>query len=314
MGSVKSPLDVATSLVASATARRSDPRPVWGIPWGFPGLDYLTGGIHPGEMTVLMARPGVGKTTIMEQVTSSVCAYLASDLGQREHPGAVVRLVLCESSAEQFQQRMTCHLARVSARRVRDGSLSDEGWQRYVEASRTVARLPIEYLDSPLSLEDTTRFLRGQDKPCVWWAVDYLQIHPITPGRPNDGSTQATTLASGHFREVAKTLAPGLMLSQMSREVDKREDRRPTLQDLRGSGAIEQDARVVLGLYREDIYLKIAEEHRATEKPAELLLLKQNEGDSNVTIWMRWHPDRAIFEDVSRFAEGEALYDLRPTA
>ena len=96
---------VSRELIKHARARAADPRSIWGIPWGFSGLDALTGGIHLEEMTVTMARPGVGKTQFMGQIGLNVAEYLLTPEGKRLYPDQVVKLVLCEMSARSFQQR-----------------------------------------------------------------------------------------------------------------------------------------------------------------------------------------------------------------
>ena len=135
----------------------ADPRAVWGIPWGFPGLDLLTGGIHEGEVTILAARPRVGKTTLMAQIADSICTYLAGEEGQAKYPKHVIKLVMCESSAEVFQQRMLCYRARVSIRKVREGHLTADQFDRYKQAAREFCTLPIEYLDDARSLDQIER-------------------------------------------------------------------------------------------------------------------------------------------------------------
>jgi replicative DNA helicase len=302
----KTSRDVARSLYKLADARRKDPRAVWGIPWGFPGLDKLTGGIQREEMSLLMARPGVGKTTFMEQVTLSVCRWRDTDDGQawmsRYGPEGIIRLVLCEMTAENFQNRLTCKMARVPLKRLREGTLTNKQWEQWVAASAGVAALPIEYLDNTTGLDMTSRFIAGEAAkdapPTLWWALDYLQIHP-TGQRGQVGDTAAINLISTTLRDLAKQVAPGLVLSQMTREADKREDKRPQMADLRGSGQLEADAAVIMGLYNERIYIKVAEEDRNKSGPAECLLIKQRNGPAPRTIDLIWHPSRPEFEDVS---------------
>ena len=128
---------VSRDLVKRARERAADPRKIWGIPWGFAGLDGLTGGIHSEEMTVLMARPGVGKTQFMGQTALQVAEYLMTPEGKRLHPNEVVKLVLCEMSAASFQQRIVCYKANVGQRKVREGTLSRESLARYEEAAES---------------------------------------------------------------------------------------------------------------------------------------------------------------------------------
>lgn len=293
----KTAAQVALDLVAKAKARRADPRAIWGIPWPFKGLNTLTGGIHSGELTICAARPSVGKTTIMVQCTDTVAEYLRSPEGQEKYKGHRIKLVLCESSAEVFQRRWACLMAGVSQRGIQNGTAREEQWERFLDAMRVIARMPVDYLDNAQSLDEVTSFIeRG---PTIWWALDYIQKCPLYPGRPNDGAVGAINLLSGALTEVARQVAPGLVLAHTPREVDKREDRRPRMGDLKGGSALEGDARVVLGLYREDIYAKIPDAEVNLPRPAELLLLKQNEGDSNRTIELLFQPKKGRFEDIS---------------
>ena len=292
---------VSRDLAKRIRERRADPRKVWGIPWGFPGLDDLTGGIHPEEMTVLMARPGVGKTQFMGQVAMNVADYLTTADGKQRHPKQCVKLVLCEMSAESFQQRLVCQRAGVSMRRVREGRLTDEQLARYDAAAEAVARLPIYYLDEPSSLENTLKFLREDPKP-AWFAVDYLGIHPAGPGRGNESQYARVSSLSSGFRDFCKRYAPGLILSQMNRDCEKREDTRPKLSDLRDSGSVEQDAWNVMGLWREDLFLRVADEDRNRPKPASLLVLKQRQGPTG-TVELLWTPTKMSFVDITKVVE-----------
>ena len=119
-----------------------------------------------------------------------------------------------------------------------------------------IEQMPIEYADGDtiLSLDDLVRFLKSGSR-AVWWGLDYLQKVPH-----EQGDYQAITQVSSQLMQVSRDYAPGMVLSQLTREVDKCDDKRPQMQDLRGSGQIEADARVVLGLYRERIYLRMPEE------------------------------------------------------
>lgn len=290
--------DVGVKLYRRMQERVADPRLIWGIPWGFAGLDQMTGGIQREEMSIVMARPGVGKSFFMGQVGLNVARWLLTDEGRKRFPDHVVRLVLCEMSAESFQDRMVCGLAKLQARRVRAGRLNAQQQQQYVDAVSTIAKLPIEYLDAPTGFEATERFIT-EGSPCAWWGVDYIGIHP---SRELDPYRRVTALAQG-FRRLAREVAPGLVLSQMSRACEKREDKRPMLSDLRESGALEQEASgVVGGLYREDIYVKVPDEDRLLPRPAELLVLKQRNGPIGTVplIWVPAMPgwvDEAQLED-----------------
>lgn len=304
-GKPKHVREVGKTLAERARERKADPRAVWGLPWPFEGLNTLTGGIHKGELTVCAARPSVGKTTIMVQCADAVNGYLQTDRGLLEYGlDAGIKLVLCESSAEVFLRRWACLRSGVSQKRIQNGRASDEELERFIAELRTLGKLPIEILDNAQTLDEVTSFLsKGKT---AWWALDYIQKCPLSPGRPNDGSVGPITLLSGALTEVARQVAPGLVLAHTPRDVDKRDDRRPRMGDLKGGSALEGDARVVLGLYREDIYRKLSDAEVNLPREAELLLLKQNEGESNRTIPLMFYPKQGRFVDQSHlFVEEE---------
>lgn len=299
------------------SARVKDPRHVWGVPWSFPGLDNLTGGIHTGEMSLLMARPGVGKSLFAGQVALSAAQWLKEGEGAERLPNHVVRIVLCEMTQEAFQDRMVCALAGVNQRRVRSGFLSPEQQQRYRDALRTVASLPIEYLDNTSGLNETTRFLKGKsDSKTAWWLLDYIGNHPAGNERIDSEDYRRVSYVSAGLREFSKSSAPGLVVVQMNRSVESsmRKDKRPMLSDLRDSGKLEQDASgVVMGLYRPDIYLEVPQEERKRPKQAQLIVLKQRNGPVG-TVDLMWLPERPGFADISEFVDELEAESEQPAA
>jgi replicative DNA helicase len=303
---------VSRDLAKRVRERMADPRKVWGIPWGLAGLDNLTGGIHEEEMTVMMARPGCGKTAFLGQTALGVAQYLITDDGRQRYPRKVVKLVLCEMSAQSFQQRLICQKAGVSMRRVREGRLTQTQLALYDEAAEDIAKLPIMYLDNPTSLESTAKWLREDPKP-AWWAVDYIGIHPLGPSVGNESAWARVSKLSAGFRWLCKEVAPGLILAQMNRECEKREDTRPKLSDLRDSGSLEQDAWNVMGLWREDVFARVADEDRNRPKPASLFMLKQRNGPTG-TVELLWTPNRMTFVDITKVVEEAEDDGLRPSA
>jgi replicative DNA helicase len=302
---------VSHDLVTQARARAKDPKKIWGIPWGFSGVDALTGGIQREEMTVLFARTSVGKTQLLGQVSLNVADWLQTAEGKRQYPDHVVKLVLCEGSAMTFQQRIVCNKARVSSRKVREGSLSAAGLRAYEEAAEEIADLPIEYLDHPSSLEETIRWL-SSGKKAAWFAVDYIGIHPVGSVQTNQWA--AVTALSKGFREFCKRVAPGLILAQMNRDFSKRQDPRPQLTDLRDAGSLEQDAWNVFGLHREDALYAVNTEDINRPKDATLFVLKQRNGPTG-PVEMKWIPLAGAFVDVSDLANKLEEDDgVRPAA
>lgn len=292
----KTSADVSNNLKDHALSRLENPATMWGVaPWGLPGLDAMTGGIQREDLTILMARPAMGKSAFLTKILASVASYFR-DQGN----GMVARVVSCEMSAEQLQQRMVCLEARVSARRVQEGALTLEEFARYEDACNTIAALPIEYEDEPTSLKASVEWLT-KDKKCGWFGVDYLQIHPLGRDEKTDSNYLNASNISTAFRLVARNHCPGLLLSQMSRKCEERQDKRPQLADLRDSGQIEQDGALILGLYRDDVYTKTGDDEPSRAKPAELLVRKHRKGPVG-TVELLWQPANMDFVDVSALA------------
>ena len=306
----KTSRQVAKTNYDMAVARMADPKEVWGIPWGFDGLNKLTGGIQREEMAVLEARPKVGKTTILEQVAEAVCGWRDTPDGleymEQYAKDGVIRIVSVEMTAENLLQRITTKMAKVNPRRVREGTMTEAQFARYKAAAQLVQKLPIEIEDGPnFSIARTEKFLAGQEhsdsRPTLWWALDYVQIHP-TGLRYSQGTTADISAVTQALRDIAKSVAPGLVMSQMNRDADKREDRRPTVSDLKGSGTLEEAASLIMGIYREDVYRKLPDEERDAVQPAELIVLRQRNGPPG-TVKLRWYPVKQWFEDVSNIAD-----------
>lgn len=297
----KSSNDVAERLLAKARERMENPGKIWGIPWCFSQLNRYTGGIQKGEMTILAARPSVGKTTILVQQVNAVSDFLGTEAGIEMFGGkGVIKLALLESSAEVFQRRWATIRSGVSQRRILEGTITPRQYERYRRALNEIAQMPIVYRDRFTCLGDVIEFLTT-GPTMVWWGMDYLQKVP------SDASYGAITRISQELTRVALEVAPGLVLSQLTREVDKREDRRPQMSDLRGSGQIEADARVILGLFRESVYKRIPPEEADNAQPAELGLLKNNEGESGHTIGLSFWPKQQYYQE-----EQSVTLDLTP--
>lgn len=293
---------VSAQLKEDARARAQDQRLVWGIPWGFNGLDQLTGGIHQGQLSLIAARPGVGKSFFVGQVAVHVAEYLNTPDGRSRYPNQVVKLVLCEMDEGSFQQRLICQRAKVNMKRVKAGRMTPEQHARFDRAADEIAALPIRYLDSPVSLDGTRKWLE-QGPKCAWWCVDYVGIHPAGGGIDEGNPYRKVSFLSGGFRDIARYVAPGLLVCQLSRKAEAREDKRPQLADLRDSGNLEQDASgIVMAIYRPDIYLKTADVDRDMPKDAELLVLKARNSEIG-TVNMFWSPTLPGFVDNSALSD-----------
>lgn len=243
-----------------------DKKYVTGVPTGFPGLDEITSGFQNSELIVLASRPSMGKTAL----ALNIAEYIGL------HEKLPVAVFSIETSADQLVQRMLCSRARIDSHRVRRGFISKDDWPDIIQAAGELTQAPVYVNDMPalsvLQVRAIARRLKStHDIRLV--IVDYLQLLRET-ARKYENRQQEISDMSRALKALARELnIPVLVLSQLNREVENRPDKRPQLSDLRESGAIEQDADVVLLLVRPDYYNK-------DDRPgiAELIVAKQRNG------------------------------------
>ena len=233
---------------------------VVGVTTGFRDLDARMGGLHPSDLVVLAGRPAMGKSSMATNI-----AYNAARarLQQGEGEGAVVGFFSLEMSAEQLATRLLSECAEVPSDRVRRGDIRSEDFARIVEASHELNRLPLHIDDTPAltvsALRTRARRLKRQ-RGLGLIVIDYLQLLQPGRSRASENRVQEISEITRGLKALAKELnVPVLALSQLSRAVEQREDKRPMLADLRESGSIEQDADVVMFIYREEYYHQRAE-------------------------------------------------------
>ena len=239
---------------------------VTGIPTGFVELDKLTSGLQPSDLVVIAGRPSMGKTAL----ALNIAQYAAIKAG------AACLIFSLESAKEQLVERMLCSEARVNSQRLRTGFLSEEDWSRLTDAAGILAEAPIYIDDTPnisvMELRAKARRLKAE-KDVKLIVVDYLQL--MAGDRRAENRQQQISEISRSLKALAKELnVPVIAISQLSRAVEQREDKRPRLSDLRESGAIEQDADLVMSLYREHYYSHRPED----EGVAEVIINKQRRG------------------------------------
>ena len=236
---------------------------VSGLSSGLRDLDKKTGGMHPSDLMILAGRPGMGKTALATKMAFGAARALLAEARQAD-PNAVpkgsVAVFSHEMSAEQLATRLLAEEARVSGDRIRRGEISNRDFDRFVQVSRELASLPLHIDDTPAitlsALRTRCRRLK-RTKGLNLIVVDYLQLmRPSAGTRPESRVQEISQITQG-LKAIAKELAvPVLALSQLSRAVESREDKRPQLSDLRESGTIEQDADMVLFVYRDEYYLQ----------------------------------------------------------
>ncbi len=232
-------------------------------------LDKLLGGLHRSDLLILAGRPAMGKTALATNI-----AYNAAKnhLDTKGNEGAVVGFFSLEMSAEQLAARILSEQSNVSSDRMRKGELTNEEFSRLAQASNALHEVPIFIDDTPAltvsALRTRARRLKRQNDLGLI-VVDYLQLISGSAKSRSDGRVQEVSEITRGLKTLAKELnVPVIALSQLSRQVEQREDKRPQLADLRESGSIEQDADVVMFIYRDEYYLEKAEPmQRADESP-----------------------------------------------
>ena len=220
---------------------------ITGIPSGFRDLDRLTSGFQPGNLIIVAARPSMGKSAL------ALCA--AANLGVRyQVPVAIFTL---EMSKSEVTQRLMCSEAKVESQRLRTGKLAVDDWPRLTSACDKLAKAPI-YVDDTgsinmMEIRSKARRLKTQQPTLGLIIVDYLQL--MTSGVSAENRVQEVSQISRQLKVLARDLeTPVLALSQLSRAVEQRHDKRPILSDLRESGSLEQDADLVFFIYRDEYY------------------------------------------------------------
>ncbi|MGB0681790.1 MAG: replicative DNA helicase [Magnetovibrionaceae bacterium] len=231
-----------------------------GVTSGFADLDKMLGGLHPSDLIILAARPSMGKTALATNLAFNA-AYTHHQTKGEE--GAVVGFFSLEMSAEQLASRIISEQTEISSDRMRKGELTNDEFARLVPATQMLYEVPVFIDDTPAltvsALRTRARRLKRQFGLGLI-IVDYLQLVSGSEGAKSDGRVQEVSEITRGLKTLAKELnVPVIALSQLSRQVEQREDKRPQLSDLRESGSIEQDADVVTFIYREEYYHMRAE-------------------------------------------------------
>ncbi len=254
-----------------------------GVTTGYKQLNLLTAGLQPSDLIIVAARPSMGKTAF------ALCVALHAALDQKVPVG----IFSLEMSKVQLMQRMLASWAKVDLSRLRDArKLKDEDWQRLYEAADKLQHAPVYIDDSPalstLELRARARRLKAE-KGLGLLVIDYLQL--MRASRRTDSRELEISEISRALKGLAKELdIPVLALSQLNRKLEERTDKRPMLADLRESGAIEQDADVILFVYREDVYKYKNPAERPPQGMAEIIIGKQRNGPVGVAELIYYSP------------------------
>jgi len=266
-----------------------------GVPTGLTDIDDRLGGLHKSDLVIIAGRPSMGKTALATNI-----AFNAAKKMQDEGKKSSIAFFSLEMSSEQLSTRILAEQSRIKSNDIRRGKISEEQFDKFIETSKNVSELPLYIDETPAisiaALSNRARRIKrlhGLDMV----VVDYIQLMKA----PNfkEGRVQEISEITQGLKALAKELAvPVLALSQLSRAVEHRDDKKPQLSDLRESGSIEQDADVVMFVYREAYYLKAKEPRPATVEHAEwqakmnevshlaeLLIGKQRHGPTgNITL------------------------------
>jgi replicative DNA helicase len=240
-------------------------------------LDKLLGGLHRSDLLILAGRPAMGKTALATNIAYNAAKNFADTKGNE---GAVVGFFSLEMSAEQLASRILSEQSNVPSDRMRKGELSNEEFSRLAQASNALHEVPIFIDDTPAltvsALRTRARRLKRQSNLGMI-VVDYLQLISGSAKSRSDGRVQEVSEITRGLKTLAKELeVPVLALSQLSRQVENREDKRPQLADLRESGSIEQDADVVMFIYRDEYYLEKAEPMQRPDESPDKFALRQS--------------------------------------
>jgi len=296
--------------IEMATLAMKSDQGIVGVPTGLTDLDEKLGGLHKSDLVIIAGRPSMGKTAL----ATNIAFYAAKNMQENNEKGSVAFFSL-EMSSEQLSTRILSEQARISSHEIRTGKASEETLNRYIETSRNIYDLPL-YIDETPAIAISTLSNRARRIKRLFGlkliVVDYIQLMKTNSNRM-DGRVQEISEITQGLKALAKELnVPVVALSQLSRAVEQRDDKKPQLSDLRESGSIEQDADVVIFVYREQYYLekkkpkegsiefaewqsKMSDIHGA----AELILGKHRHGSTGV-VHVEFEGAFTKFKDLSK--------------
>ena len=278
-----------------------------GVPTGLKDLDDRLGGMHKSDLIIIAGRPSMGKTALATNI-----AFHAAQNIQNQGEKSCIAFFSLEMSSEQLSTRILAEQSRIKSNDIRRGKISDEQFDKFIETSKNISELPL-YIDETPAISIAALSNRARRIKRIHGlemiVIDYIQLMKGT--NLKDGRVQEISEITQGLKALAKELSvPIIALSQLSRAVEQRDDKKPLLSDLRESGSIEQDADVVIFVYRESYYLKNKEPRPATVEHAEwqakmnevshlaeLLILKQRHGPTG-NIMLEFEEMFTKFKDI----------------
>ncbi|NRQ56067.1 replicative DNA helicase [Brevibacillus sp. HD1.4A] len=267
---------------------------ITGVPSGYPDLDAMTGGFQRSDLIILAARPSVGKTAF--------ALNIAQNIGIKT--GETVAIFSLEMSTLQLVKRMICAEGNIDASKMRNGGFEGDDWERMTRAIGNLAKAKIFIDDSPgLTVQEIRRKARKlkQQHGLGLILIDYLQlVHCVSKGNRQEQVSEVSRMLKAIARELD---VPVIALSQLSRSVEQRQDKRPMMSDIRESGSIEQDADIVAFLYRDDYYDK----ESANKNVVEVIIAKQRNGPTGTV-------ELAFLKEHNKFVSIDHRYDRQSPA
>ncbi len=282
--------DVVIQAIENIEAASKTKGTVTGISTGFYDLDYKMSGLQPSDLILVAARPSMGKTAFVLNIAEKVAVK----------SGITTAIFSLEMSKEQLVKRILAMNSKVDSQAIRSGELKDEDWIKLVESANAIGNSKLIIDDTPgISIGELRskcrKFKLEQDLGLV--IIDYLQL--MSGGKKVESRQQEISDISRSLKALAREIhAPVIALSQLSRAVEQRPDKRPMLSDLRESGAIEQDADVVMFIYRDDYYNKDSEDAGVSE----IIIGKQRNGPTG-TVKLGWQSQYTKFVNLQRDSE-----------
>jgi len=289
--------ELAVDLMDRVEKAADNPNDITGVRTGYVEFDRMTAGLQPGDLIILAARPSMGKTSLAINIAEHIAL----------NEGKPVLVFSMEMGASQLANRIVGSIGRIDQGRLRTGKLRDEEWTRLTEAIEKLGTMPMHIDETgmltPSDLRSTARKLARECQQLGLIVVDYLQL---MSGTQNDKGSDSRASELGEITRALKLLAkelkcPIIALSQLNRKVEERGDKRPMMSDLRDSGSLEQDADLVLFIYRDEYYTK-----EACKEPgvAEIIIAKHRNGPTGL-IKLAFLSQLTRFENLAYSGSGD---------
>jgi replicative DNA helicase len=289
-GEVASIADILHEAMVRIDSRMKHEHATGGIETGFTDYDSLTGGLHDSELVILAARPSMGKTAL----AMNIAEYVAMELS------VTTLFVSLEMSSLELGDRLLCSSARVNGHRLRNGTISNDDRRKLVEKAAQISQSPLFVDDTPArtmtEIAAAARRLKRRNKLGLV-IIDYLQL--IEPDNPKDPRQEQVAKIARRLKGLARELCvPVLCLAQLNRQAELSRENKPRLSHLRESGAIEQDADVVMFVHREEYYCTNEEDRARVAGQAEIIVAKQRNGPIG-DVKLHWQHDFTRFENAA---------------